>query len=290
MADVEFHHAGWLITIIENGIRVYKYHWCHCKYNNGNSCGLRIPYPSNRKLLERYKRIGIPNNIYGHQNKGRIVSDKTKEKIRIAAKKRMKDPKEREKISKTQIKNYKNPEQIEKNRAAQIKRYKDPKEIEKMSKGQIKSYKENPIRKENISKGVKKYYKEHPEIILRNVNNMNRSGKSFDTKPELTIYKHLVKLFPNDKIIKQQEIIDYKNNKIYLVDFFVTHIITVIEVYGCFRHCCINCYPFTNDIYKTSKKQHDDILRIKRLKQMGFNVIVIWEHDIINGKYKKILR
>lgn len=146
---MKFHHTGWFKTIIENDIKVYKYHFCICgceeriPYNyqhiyrgipeykinhdkklslkeykktyakilseptivkNGikyyknyfceceTKCGNRIPYPTNKKTIERHNRNGIPKFVKDHylfgKNKGnkhsrwsKHLSQETKDKI-----------------------------------------------------------------------------------------------------------------------------------------------------------------------------------------------------------------
>jgi very-short-patch-repair endonuclease len=52
----------------------------------------------------------------------------------------------------------------------------------------------------------------------------------------------------------------------------------------------MECYPLTDNIDEFIDKRIEDKERIDFLKRYGFNVIVIWNHDIDNGNYKKILK
>ena len=75
-------------TIIENGIRVYKDYICHCKNANGDSCGLRIPYPITISGKRNHKYRGIPNVIHGHNRSflGKQHTKTSKKKNSIAHK------------------------------------------------------------------------------------------------------------------------------------------------------------------------------------------------------------
>jgi G:T-mismatch repair DNA endonuclease (very short patch repair protein) len=49
----------------------------------------------------------------------------------------------------------------------------------------------------------------------------------------------------------------------------------IIEVFGCFWHCCKKCG------HKNRNNQRQkDISRINKFKDLGYSVLIIWEHDI----------
>jgi len=119
------------------------------------------------------------------------------------------------------------------------------------------------------------------------MNNLNNIRKSSNTKLEIKVHEHVQTII--DKPIFTQVPIPISHETIYVVDFLIPDLKTVIEVNGCYWHYCVKCHPLQPDIYKAMDKQHADIQRKFNLERMGFKVIVIWEHDINNEKYKKIL-
>ena len=180
---------------------------------------------------------------------------------------------------------------------------------EKMSKSQLKSYKEDPSRKECHPSGEDhpmfgKHHTKETRMMLRNIelkrlidnpeyyitllNRLSKASKSFNTKLELVVQKHVQTII--DEPIYTQVPINISHDTIYIVDILIPHIKTVIEVNGCHWHYCVKCRPLVDDIFKAQSKRLYDMDRKFNLERMGFKVIVLWEHDINSGKYKKILR
>lgn len=58
-----------------------------------------------------------------------------------------------------------------------------------------------------------------------------------------------------------------------------------IEHFGCWFHGCKQCYP-NGGIHNI---RDDSEERIAKYKQYGWDCLVIWEHDIKNGKYKELI-
>lgn len=54
----------------------------------------------------------------------------------------------------------------------------------------------------------------------------------------------------------------------------------VVELNGCYWHCCHRCYP--KKTKKQQMKRHQDIHRYQYLGRKGFKVLVLWECDILN--------
>jgi len=61
--------------IIENGIKVYKNHFCHCP------CHGRIPYPKSSASKSNHEKRGIPKYIRGHWNRGKKFSKEHRENM-----------------------------------------------------------------------------------------------------------------------------------------------------------------------------------------------------------------
>jgi G:T-mismatch repair DNA endonuclease (very short patch repair protein) len=60
----------------------------------------------------------------------------------------------------------------------------------------------------------------------------------------------------------------------------------IIEVYGCYWHCCKKCgHPNRN------KRRQKDASRINNFKDLGYSVLIIWEHELREQKIvaKKIM-
>lgn len=69
---------------------------------------------------------------------------------------------------------------------------------------------------------------------------------------------------------------------------------TAVFLNGCFWHGCSKHYkePKTNKKYWRKKIKYNierDKENIYILKKNGWNVIIIWEHDVKNGKFKRKL-
>lgn len=90
------------------------------------------------------------------------------------------------------------------------------------------------------------------------------------SKPELIIQKLLTELgitFVSEHII---------NDK-FCVDIYIPECNLVIFIDGCYWHACEYHYP-------NAKKPQTDNARIPYLTKCGYNVEIIWEHDISKGK------
>jgi len=68
-------------------------------------------------------------------------------------------------------------------------------------------------------------------------------------------------------------------------DILLTDLKTAVFINGCFWHRCPTCYrqPKSNREYwlpKIKRNVEKDNENIKKLKKLGYNVIVIWEHEL----------
>jgi len=162
--------------------------------------------------------------------------------------------------------------------------------IKNVSDAHLKYYKKNPEARDLLSKIKKQNFIDNPEKLSKWISDMHVAAgrKNFDTKPELKVQNY-VKSIINEQVFPQVPI-PISHDTVYIVDFLIPDLKTVIEVNGCHWHYCMRCEPLQQDIYKAMDKQHADIERKFNLEQMDLKVIVIWEHDINSGKYKKILK
>ena len=76
-------------------------------------------------------------------------------------------------------------------------------------------------------------------------------------------------------------------------DILLSNTKTAVFLHGCFWHKCSKCYkkPKTNKKYWTVKIENNvkrDRKNAKILKEEGFNILKIWEHDI-KRNFKRVL-
>lgn len=102
-------------------------------------------------------------------------------------------------------------------------------------------------------------------------------SKASATKGEETSIETFVREFLQKEEIK---FVEQKALRFINVDFFLPDTKTVIQVHGCYWHCCPTCYPEgpKNTMQKKNiekDKQADDIVAQFKYKQIN-----IWEHEI----------
>lgn len=55
----------------------------------------------------------------------------------------------------------------------------------------------------------------------------------------------------------------------------------IIEVYGCYWHCCKKHFPDVEGRDSIIEKQYrKDQQRINKFKKLGYSVLIIWEHEL----------
>ena len=61
---------------------------------------------------------------------------------------------------------------------------------------------------------------------------------------------------------------------------------TVLEFEGCFAHACPVCFPYGRDVVKCARTgrtynevYYESVQRSQSLIKMGFNVVIMWEHE-----------
>jgi len=65
----------------------------------------------------------------------------------------------------------------------------------------------------------------------------------------------------------------------------------IIEVFGCYWHCCRKHFPNIKDRDSIIRKQHrKDQRRVNKFKKLGYSVLIIWEHEIIDDLQSVIKR
>ena len=290
------------IKIIKiSGKWYYKHHYCLC------SCGERI------RFKESHIKTGIPMFIYGHQNRGKnnpfLGKHHSQESIKKIKKARKTYLQEHPEV--TSGKNNgmygkipwnfgktMSEEQNEKNRKAQIGLQAgenngmfgyewSEEQKDRMSKALKKTFKENPKIAEHISKAQKKHWQNlSPEKKVKIMKRVRKCQK-YVSNSELIVRKELDKLkiiyYPN-----VHEIIGTPDDIIPTED---GHPIALF-IDGCYWHGC-KCIDWTKVEYylferMIEQKVYDRVINEKLTKQ-GYRVVRIWEHDVKNENYKKIL-
>ncbi len=159
------------------------------------------------------------------------------------------------------------------------------------------------VRGRKISMGLKKYFLENPKIreeysermksriisketrVKMKEHRKNQILPLKDTSIEIKIQNFLSQLhieFITHKYIKEIE-------HAYQCDIFIPSLNLIIECDGCYWHNCPFCHISKN--IETNNLDKDK-LRTIELKQKGFKVLRLWEHDIKNldiDKFEQIL-
>lgn len=73
----------------------------------------------------------------------------------------------------------------------------------------------------------------------------------------------------------------YNKSSYFIIDFYLPHNNTIIEVQGDYWHCNPKVFLNPNNIQK--EKIQRDLYKKERLQQLGYNLIYIWEYDIKNN-------
>lgn len=66
----------------------------------------------------------------------------------------------------------------------------------------------------------------------------------------------------------------------YAVDFANTKNLIVIEVQGCWYHCCQKCFPNSPEFKTQTLTKNNDKKKKTYLTNRGWKVIELWEHDL----------
>jgi len=216
-------------------------------------CGKRILVPNSNRGLQNHRQRGIPNNCPHHNQtcfKRGHKSFHTKEGDK--------------KISKSLIGNTR----------------------AKGNHSRSGTRASEEARK-NMSIAQKRYYLKHPNTNqLRNARAVCLSKK---TSIELKVCSELDIL----KIAYLTNVLDIIGTPDIVIPNIKTGHPIIIFCDGCYWHGCLKCFPMsktTNEIWMVhSQFRHRDKKITKKLIKLGYIVIRIWEHDIRNGNFKKVI-
>ena len=131
------------------------------------------------------------------------------------------------------------------------------------------------------------WYMKNRFFCSRECSESYRTSKSKSvSKWEIDLYLELKKYFPD---IKKGKGFKLKGN-LFFVDLIYKNII--IECFGDYWHC--NPIKYSSEYYHKQKKLHantiwnNDIVRIQRLQNEGYFVLVLWENDYYIDKQSVI--
>lgn len=96
-----------------------------------------------------------------------------------------------------------------------------------------------------------------------------------DTRKE-TIPEKLVRTYLDENDVDYIQ--EHEINKMYFVDFYLPKYKSIIEVYGDYWHGNKEVFPTLNDIQIKSIKR--DKKRNGHLKHLGYDIFIIWEHEL----------
>ncbi|MDO8725046.1 MAG: hypothetical protein Q7J35_03140 [Candidatus Methanoperedens sp.] len=256
------------IKIIKiNGKWYYKHHICLC------GCGGRIPYPTNKYTIAYQKYNGIPDYIFNHHPKSSQF--KKGHKLNCGSKR--------------------TEEQKKKQSKALTGKPKSKEACKNMSEAQKKYIRENPgkvaERIQKMCEASQDFFQDNPDKRIEQMKNMRKAIKKV-SKPELKMLKYVDELniqhFPSKK---QDGQVDGTPDTI--IPTTDCHPIALFED-GCYFHGCLECFPIDEVShekwkFQSERREYDRIINKKLIKQ-GFRVIRIWQHDVDNGRYKKIIK
>ena len=115
-------------------------------------------------------------------------------------------------------------------------------------------------------------------------------GKTYEERLEIT--RKAIEASQNIRVssleLRAQKMLDemgfqYEPQKqigAYYIDFYLPEINVILNIHGCYWHGCPEC-NLTTDIKQTEKKRKYDHKRDAQLRAMGYEIITIWEHDLV---------
>jgi G:T-mismatch repair DNA endonuclease (very short patch repair protein) len=261
--------------IKENGIWVYLYHFCkHCR----------------KRILwnKWHERNGIPEYIKNHHNpfeKGEgnpNYKGKLKRGIPLPEK-------QKEKISKSLTGKHQTIKTRKKRSNAIKKHHQDhPETRELQRKATKKRYQDHPEIKEKQSNFMKEFCQKHPEHMIN-----ASKGLKFVSEPELIVREYTSKELVRLNIKYHINLHEIKGTPDMTIETGDGHPIALFED-GCYIHGCLKCFPFNEGSHEEwkfqSKARHYNKIINEELKEQGYKIVRIWEHDVYNGNFKKIIK
>ena len=238
--------------IKENGIWVYLKHRCKCP------CHKRI-------LWNKWQKYnGIPEYILGHNPTS----------------------------SKEKVKNGMIGIRFKIGNKSLLGLHHSKERINKIRKSRKKYNQEHPDETEKFRKAGQKYWKDNPDKKTEHIKKMCEA-QTFVSEPELIVRNYTIKKLDKLNIKYHLNLCKIKGIPDITIETGDGHPIALFED-GCFIHGCLKHFPIVEVSHKTwerqsEKREYDRIIN-EKLTQQGYRVIRIWQHDVYNGNYKKIIK
>jgi len=149
-------------------------------------------------------------------------------------------------------------------------RVKDVEYIKNLREVMIGHWKD-PVYAKNQSDAIKKYWQDPIWAEKQTEKCLEGNQKAHPNKPECQVIEILKSLSSSINYVgdgtywisgMNPDFIDEKNKKI-------------IEVCGCYWHCCSKCGHHHN-----IEQRQKDASRVKKFKRLGYSVLVVWEHEL----------
>jgi len=134
----------------------------------------------------------------------------------------------------------------------------------------LKAWQNSEYRKNQVE-GMKMHWSD-PEWAEKQMNKaLEGSQKAHPNKPEKQVMEILKSLSSDIRYVGDGKYWEHSMNP----DFINEETKQIIEVFGCYWHCCKKCrYP------NKDRQRQNDSSRISKFKALGYSVFVIWEHDL----------
>jgi very-short-patch-repair endonuclease len=242
------------------------------------------------------------NRKASEANKGRKFSEETLQKRSKKLKGRVIAEETRQKISETK-RGAKQSEETKQKRRETMQQVRDTPEYRaKLSEGVKKAYENpefrekqremstSPERSAKFQEGRAKHIFTDEEREVKRKQMLERWEKDDGTmlekvrinQPSAAIASQLAN--PSSLEIQVKGLLDvlgihYEQQKpigIYTADFFLPDRNLILEIYGCYWHACPACG------YEYPKKNGYDKRREAYIRACGYNVFILWEHDLKN--------
>lgn len=285
----------------------YKNYFIHGKFErNKCKCGCEKEIKFNKDYVMGHNSFGENNGFRGKKH-----TPETLEKLRIKQLKRWENPEYREQMEKMQ-----NSQEYKTYMSELFKNKYKTGELTIWCKGLTKENNESLRKISEANKGENNYFfgksltgeqnywfgKHLPDEAKEKIRQAN-IGKKYSEETKEKHRKNMLKRSPKAWISKiERVVVDYlKENNIelkhqktiidkYKVDIYIEKLNLIIEVYGCYWHCCNECNIPTISKEKQKSKNDYDEKRINEMKEAGYNILIIHEHNIHKSEnYKQIL-
>ena len=125
--------------------------------------------------------------------------------------------------------------------------------------------------KKKIGGSIRELWKNPKYAIMAMTNSTKTNKTARPNEPEKKVIKILKSLSSDIKYVGGGTLWISGSNP----DFINEDKKQIIEVFGCFWHCCKKCgHPNRN------KQRQKDVLRIDKFKDLEYSVLIIWEHEL----------